>query len=58
MNCLTKIGRPPRSDVSSTELVTIRLTKAEKEKLENMSWIYEQSKSELVRFCLDVFSYI
>ena len=56
--CSTKLGRPTRSDMTATEVVSIRLTPEEKSKLDHWSFCYEQSKSELVRSCLDLLSYI
>lgn len=54
----TKLGRPTRTDEPASEFITIRLTEDEKKKLDSWSYCYEQSKSELVRSCLNLFSYI
>ena len=51
-------GRPTRSLSTASEVITIRLTPTEKARLDNFSFAYEQSRSELVRSCLDLFSYI
>ena len=55
---VVSLGRPSRSSANATEVVSIRLTPQEKAKLDNWSTNYEQSRSELVRACLDLFSYI
>ena len=52
------IGRPTRLDTAATEFVTLRLTPEEKQTLDHWSFVYEQSRSELVRSCLDLFSYV
>ena len=54
----TTIGRPTRSSNTATEVVSIRLTPEEKARLDQWSWSYEQSRSELIRHCLDLFSYV
>ncbi len=48
------LGRPSRKDIPSTHHLTLRLTDAELEMINLYSWRYEQSKSEVVRMCLDV----
>ena len=55
---VVSLGRPARSSSNATEVVSIRLTKEEKAKLDHFVFCYEQSRSELVRSCLDLFSYI
>ena len=56
---LTKpVGRPRRSIEPSSEVVGLRLTPTEKERLDHFCFIYEQSPSELVRSTLDLLDYI
>jgi hypothetical protein len=49
------LGRPTRKDNPSIHHLTLRLTDAELEMINLYSWRYRQSKSEVVRMCLDVF---
>lgn len=49
-----KLGRPTREDSVSSESVTLRLTKDESALLDLYSWRYEMSKSDAIRFALDI----
>lgn len=51
---LVKRGRKPRSTTASTNLVTLRLTDEEIEQLNLYSWRYDLSRSDAMRFALDI----
>jgi len=48
------LGRPTRKDNPSIHHLTLRLSDEELELINLYSFRFEQSKSEVVRFCLEV----
>ena len=56
---LTKpVGRPRRTKEASTEVVGLRLTQTEKDRLDHFCFAYEQNPSQLIRSALEILDYI